>query len=110
MAIRVGSLTGSADRLDITLAAAGQRIRSLEDHLDAELLLRGRSGLMPTAGLEGALTDLKAAFAALDRVTESVDFQRVTETILLRTSAGPNCGCGRVWWRFRPRTRISCAY
>ena len=79
MAIRVGSLTGAADRLGITPAAVGQRIRSLEDYLGRDLLLRGRSGLMPTVDLDHALTDLKAAFAALDRVTESLDFQRVAE-------------------------------
>lgn len=79
MAIRVGSLTGAADRLGITPAAVGQRIRALEEFLSTSLLLRGRSGLVPTAELERALVDLKTAFAALDRVTECLDFQRVTE-------------------------------
>ena len=79
MAIRVGSLNGAADSLGITPAAVGQRIRTLEDYLGRDLLLRGRSGLTPTADLERALADLKAAFAALDRVTENLDFQRVTE-------------------------------
>lgn len=79
MAIRVGSLTVAADRLAITPAAVGQRIRSLENYLGRDLLLRGRSGLTPTVDLDHALTDLKAAFAALDRVTESLDFQRVAE-------------------------------
>lgn len=79
MAIRVGSLTGAADRLGITPAAVGQRIRSLEDYLGRDLLLRGRSGLTPTSDLDHALADLKSAFAALDRVTESLDFQRVAE-------------------------------
>jgi len=79
MAIRVGSLTGAADHLGITPAAVGQRIRALEDYLGRDLLLRGRSGLTPTADLERALADLKVAFAALDRVTENLDFQRVAE-------------------------------
>lgn len=79
MAIRVGSLTGAADRLGITPAAVGQRIRALEDYLGRDLLLRGRSGLTATAELEYALADLKSAFAALDRVTGSLDFQRLTE-------------------------------
>lgn len=79
MSIRVGSLTSAADRLGITPAAVGQRIRSLEDYLGRDLLLRGRSGLTPTSDLDHALADLKAAFAALDRVTESLDFQRVAE-------------------------------
>ena len=79
MAIRVGSLTGAADRLGITPAAVGQRIRALEEYLGRDLLLRGRSGLSPTVDLQHALADLKVAFAALDRVTENLDFQRVAE-------------------------------
>lgn len=79
MAIRVGSLKGAADQLGITPAAVGQRIRSLEDYLGTDLLMRGRSGLQPTADLNRALVDLKVAFSALDRVTEYLDFQRVTE-------------------------------
>ena len=79
MAIRVGSLKEAADQLGITPAAVGQRIRSLEDYLGNDLLMRGRSGLQPTKDLNRALVDLKAAFAALDRVTEDLDFQRVTE-------------------------------
>ena len=79
MAIRLGSLKAAAERLGITPAAVGQRIRALEDYLGTDLLVRGRSGLRPTADMTLALSDLKAAFAALDRVTENLDFQRVTE-------------------------------
>lgn len=79
LAIRSGSLKAAADRLGITPAAVGQRIRALEDFLGADLLVRGRSGLQPTPELEHALGDLQAAFAALDRVTETLDFQRVSE-------------------------------
>jgi len=45
----------------------------------SDLLLRGRSGLKPTADLARAPKNLKVAFAALDRVTATLDFQRVTE-------------------------------
>ncbi|MGR3661777.1 MAG: LysR family transcriptional regulator [Paracoccaceae bacterium] len=79
MAIRLGSLKDAADQLGITPAAVGQRIRALEDYLGTDLLLRGRSGLTPTTDMNVALNDLKVAFAALDRVTENLDFQRVTE-------------------------------
>ncbi len=79
MAIRVGSLKNAAPRLGITPAAVGQRIRTLEEYLGTDLLLRGRSGLRPTPELERALDDLVAAFSALDRLTETLDFQRVTE-------------------------------
>jgi LysR family glycine cleavage system transcriptional activator len=79
LAIREGSLKQAADRLSITPAAVGQRIRALEDYLGTDLLLRGRSGLQPTAELEHALDDLQLAFAALERVTQTLDFQRVSE-------------------------------
>ena len=79
MAIREGSLKEAADRLGITPAAVGQRIRALEDYLGTDLLLRGRSGLMPTPELDMALPDLRQAFDALGRVTETLDFQRVSE-------------------------------
>lgn len=79
MAIREGSLKRAADRLGITPAAVGQRIRMLEDYLGADLLMRGRSGLIPTPQLEVALADLRMAFDALDRVSASLDFQRGSE-------------------------------
>lgn len=79
MAIREGSLQAAAERLGITPAAVGQRIRALEQFLDTDLLLRGRSGLRPTAALEASLDDLHAAFAALDRVAQGLDFQRTAE-------------------------------
>jgi LysR family transcriptional regulator, glycine cleavage system transcriptional activator len=79
MAIREGSLKAAADRLGITPAAVGQRIRALEEYLGADLLLRGRSGLTPTAELDLALPDLRQAFDSLERVTDTLDFQRVSE-------------------------------
>ena len=79
MALREGSLQGAADRLGITPAAVGQRIRALERYLDTDLILRGRSGLRPTPALEAALDDLRLAFAALDRVSDNLDFQRTAE-------------------------------
>lgn len=79
MAIREGSLKAAADRLGITPAAVGQRIRSLEIYLGSDLLLRGRSGLTPTPELDRALPDLRQAFDALERVTDTLDFQRISE-------------------------------
>ena len=79
MAHRAGSLRAAADRLGITPAAVGQRIRALEDYLGTDLLLRGRSGLAPTPDLDRALADLRQAFDALERVTETLDFGRISE-------------------------------
>ena len=79
LAVREGSLKAAAERLGITPAAVGQRIRSLEDYLGSDLLLRGRSGLQPTRELEPAIADLRQAFAALERATDTLDFQRISE-------------------------------
>ena len=79
VALRTGSLKAAAGELGITPAAVGQRIRALEDYLGTDLLVRGRSGLHPTPELSAALPDLRTAFSALDRVSLTLDFQRVSE-------------------------------
>jgi LysR family glycine cleavage system transcriptional activator len=96
MAIREGSLQAASEKLGITPAAVGQRIRSLEAYLDADLLLRGRSGLRPTPALQAALDDLHAAFAALDRVADSLDFQRSAE---IHITADPDWADMWLWPR-----------
>lgn len=79
LAVRLGSLKEAAERLGITPAAVGQRIRALEDYLGTDLLVRGRSGLRPTQELDMALSDLQSAFEALQRVSETLDLQRISE-------------------------------
>lgn len=79
LAVREGSLKGAAERLGITAAAVGQRIRALEEYLGSDLLARGRSGLIATPELQPALADLRAAFAALERVSDALDLQREAE-------------------------------
>lgn len=79
VALRTGSLKAAADELGITPAAVGQRIRALESYLGTDLLVRGRSGLHPTPELSVALPDLRHAFAALERVSSTLDFQRISE-------------------------------
>lgn len=79
MAIREGSLKCAAEKLSITPAAIGQRIRALEEFLGQDLLVRGRSGLTASPELKLAITDLKTAFAALERASNTLDFQRITE-------------------------------
>ena len=79
LALRTGSLKGAADLLGITPAAAGQRIKVLEDYLGFELLTRGRSGLRPTSELRDAVEPLAAAFDKLKIVSQRLDFQRTNE-------------------------------
>ncbi len=79
LAVRKGSFKDAAEQLGITPAAVGQRIRALEDYLGTDLILRGRSGLQPTAELRPALADLHQAFDALERASDALDFQRASE-------------------------------
>jgi LysR family glycine cleavage system transcriptional activator len=85
LALRTGSLKGAAERLAITPAAAGQRVKSLEDYLGIALLVRGRSGLQATPALASALPHLEAAFRELKSVTELLDMQRGQEIHIAAT-------------------------
>lgn len=79
LTLRLGSQKAAGVALGITPAAVGQRIKSLEDYLGLELILRGRAGVKPAQALAGAAQHLAEAFAALDSVAETLDFQRVQE-------------------------------
>lgn len=79
LALRFGSLTRAAEALSITPAAVGQRIKALEDYLDMELVVRGRSGLQPTPALASALAHLHAAFRELEIFGDRMDMQRGQE-------------------------------
>ncbi|HEY8571821.1 LysR family transcriptional regulator [Phenylobacterium sp.] len=76
LAARTGSLKAAADLLAITPAAVGQRVKALEDFLGIELFVRGRSGLIPTPSLAGALPHLKQAFRELETAGALLDLQR----------------------------------
>ena len=85
LALRTGSLKAAAEQLAITPAAAGQRVKALEDYLGIALLVRGRSGLHATPALAGALPHLEAAFRQLKSVTELLDLQRGQEIHIAAT-------------------------
>ena len=76
LALRSGSLKDAANALGITPAAAGQRIKALEEYLGAELLVRGRSGLRPAPALAAVLPQLAGAFRELEQVATQLDMQR----------------------------------
>lgn len=76
LALRTGSLKGAATVLAITPAAAGQRIKALEDYLGMELLVRGRSGLRPAPALAAIQPHLSGAFRDLENVAALLDLQR----------------------------------
>jgi len=79
LAVRLGSLQRAAAVLSISPAAVGQRIKTLEDYLGIELLVRGRAGLRPLPELQQALPHLERAFRELDRAAELLDLQRGNE-------------------------------
>jgi LysR family transcriptional regulator, glycine cleavage system transcriptional activator len=85
-ALRLGSLHAAASALWITPAAVGQRIKALEDYLGIDLVVRGRSGIRPTAELSGALEHLRAAFQELDTVSRMLNLQRGDEIHIAATS------------------------
>jgi len=96
LAVQTGSLSAAAERLAITPAAVGQRIKTLEEYLGLELLVRGRFGISPTPALANALDYLNLAFDQLDKAAEALDFQRVFEIHMV---AEP--GWAEMW--LRPR-------
>lgn len=62
------SFSGAAAELNVTPAAVGQLVRTLEDWLGTPLFLRGNSGrarLVPTETAERALLDIRAGFDRL---------------------------------------------
>jgi len=86
LALRLGSLQAAAGALWITPAAVGQRIKSLEDYLGVDLVVRGRSGLRPTSELAAALDHLRAGFQELDSVAAMLNLQRGDEIHVAATS------------------------
>src|SRR5471030_2972998 len=63
------SFSAAAAELNVTPAAVGQLVRTLEDWLGSPLFVRGNSGrarLIPTEAAERALPDIRAGF---DRLT-----------------------------------------
>jgi LysR family transcriptional regulator, glycine cleavage system transcriptional activator len=101
LAVRTGSLKRTAELLSITPAAAGQRIRALEEYLGFELLVRGRLGIRPTAKLQAALPHLAVAFRELEQVTEILDFQRVGEIHVVADSDWADLWLARRLDRFK---------
>jgi LysR family transcriptional regulator, glycine cleavage system transcriptional activator len=86
LALRTGSLQAAARSLWITPAAAGQRIKALEEYLGVDLLVRGRSGLRPTPELVAALDHLKSGFRELDIAATMLNLQRSDEIHVAATS------------------------
>ena len=79
LAVRTGSFKRTGELLGLTAAAAGQRVKTLEDFLGVELVVRGRAGIRPTLELRAALPHLERAFAELGAASRELDLQRGQE-------------------------------
>jgi LysR family glycine cleavage system transcriptional activator len=86
-AVRLGSQKAAGLELGISAAAVGQRIRSLEDYLGTDLLIRGRSGVMPTPALQSALESLSSGFESL---AEAADLLSYSSHNTIRLHADPD--------------------
>ncbi len=76
LAVRTGSMVAAAKILKITPAAAGQRVKTLEDFLGVELLTRGRFGVVASAELLRALPHLRTGFAEIQTAAAALELQR----------------------------------
>lgn len=79
LAFRTGSIKAAAEQLAITPAAVGQRIKTLEDYLGIDLIVRGRAGIRPTPELAGAMDHIRLAFEELGRAADALDMQTADE-------------------------------
>jgi LysR family glycine cleavage system transcriptional activator len=79
LALRTGSLQAAAKELSITPAAAGQRVKALEEYLGVDLLVRGRTGLKATPALTAARGHLDIAFRELAAASDILQMQRGQE-------------------------------
>lgn len=82
------SFSGAADELNVTPAAVGQLVRTLEDWLGTPLFQRTNSGkvrLVPTEAAERALSDIRAGFdrllVGMERLKESSSNGVLTITV-----------------------------
>ena len=66
--VEAGSITRGAERANLALAAASTRIRTLERDLGTALLLRGRTGIVPTPAGRALLSHARTMLAQAERL------------------------------------------
>jgi len=70
--VEAGSITHGAERSNLALAAASTRIRKMELALGAELLVRGRQGVVPTQAGRTLLQHARTILAQTERLQEDL--------------------------------------
>jgi DNA-binding transcriptional LysR family regulator len=72
----LGSLTAAAQNNGISLAAASKRIADLEHHLEVKLLVRSKSGVVPTAAGQSLYQHALQVLARMEQLVLSMkDFE-----------------------------------
>lgn len=89
-----GSLTAGAARFGISVAAASKRIAEFEAHVGADLLLRSKRGVVPTAAGETLLRHAIGVVAALEQMAMAMDDFRRGVGGHLRLWANPSAMAG----------------
>lgn len=70
--VEAGSITHGAERAHLALAAASTRIRAMEADLGAALLIRSRTGVVPTAAGRTLLQHARALLGQAQRLREDL--------------------------------------
>ena len=70
--VEAGSITHGAERSNLALAAASTRIRKMELAFGAELLVRGRQGVVPTQAGRTLLQHTRGILAQMERLQEDL--------------------------------------
>jgi len=83
-AVRAGSLTAGAQRLDLSLAAASRRIAELEAHVGIALLERSKRGVVPTAAGQMLLPHAIEMVARLEQLGLAMGDVRLGSAVPLR--------------------------
>jgi DNA-binding transcriptional LysR family regulator len=71
--VETGSFSIAADRLRLTQSALSHQIKNLEEELGETLLIRGRSGVMPTEAGLVVLTSAQTILAEVRAINEHFD-------------------------------------
>jgi DNA-binding transcriptional LysR family regulator len=70
--VDAGSITAGAERTNLALAAASTRIRNMEQALGADLLVRGRQGVVPTPAGRTLLAHARTILRQAERLREDL--------------------------------------
>ena len=93
-AVDTGSLSGGAQRLGISTAAASKRVADLEGRIGVQLLLRGKKGVAPTAAGQSVLQHALQVVADVERLALTLDEYRRGSGGSLRIWANPSAFAG----------------